>query len=105
MNYEHHEGSQATKPLPVDTTSSSTVVYIRKNIRQIEREDSMSGDTVTLWSYDEAEITHEDYELILTNSITANEDATCELSENTENAIAQLEQAICDLSEEILGGE
>lgn len=32
-----------------------------------------------------------------------NEDAVCELSETTEDSIAALEQAICDLSEEIGG--
>lgn len=32
------------------------------------------------------------------------EDATCELSETTEESVAALEQAICDLSEEIFGG-
>lgn len=32
-----------------------------------------------------------------------NEDAVCELSETTEDSIADLEQAICDLSEEIGG--
>lgn len=35
--------------------------------------------------------------------ITDNEDAVCELSETTEDSIAALEQAICDLSEEIGG--
>ena len=32
------------------------------------------------------------------------QDATCELSEIAEESIAALEQAICDLSEEIYGG-
>ena len=32
-----------------------------------------------------------------------NEDAMCELSETTDQSIAELEQAICDLSEEIGG--
>ena len=60
--YEHHEGSQAERPLEVDTISSSTVVYLRKNIEQITREDEMSGEEVTLWSYDEAELTPEEYD-------------------------------------------
>ena len=32
------------------------------------------------------------------------QDATCELSETTDESITSLEQAICDLSEEIFGG-
>ena len=57
--FTQHEGSQAEKPAEVDTTSSSTVVYVRKNIEQFTREED--GETVTLWRYDEAQMTREEY--------------------------------------------
>lgn len=64
--YNHHEGSQATRPSAVDTTSSSSVVYLRKNIQQIEKEDPETKEIITLWGYDEAVISHEEYEELLT---------------------------------------
>ena len=57
--FTHHEGSQAERPAEIDTTSSKTVVYIRKNIERISREEQ--GEVVELWSYDEAELTPEQY--------------------------------------------
>ena len=41
----------------------------------------------------------------INQGIIDSQDATCELSENMENSITELEQAMCDLSEEILGGK
>ena len=38
-----------------------------------------------------------------TEGVVGNEDAVCELSELVDASIAELEQAICDLSEEIGG--
>lgn len=43
----------------VDTTSSPSIVYLRKNIRREERQDDQG--TVEFWKYDEAELTPEDY--------------------------------------------
>lgn len=103
--YRKSEGSQAEKPKAIDTTSSSTVVYLRKNIQQEERE--YDGEKVKLWVYDEAILTHDEFEEYMAEvqqeGHAANEDAICELSETTEDSIAALEQAICDLSEEIGG--
>lgn len=59
--YTHHEGSQETKPATMDSTSSREVVYLRKNVERITREDPQTGDEVELWSYDEAELTPMEY--------------------------------------------
>jgi len=67
LNYELHEGSQAEKPATVDTTSSATVVYLRRNIQQITRADEMGE--VTLWQYEEARISHSEYEQFLAGQI------------------------------------
>lgn len=60
--HEVHDGRTA-KPLPLDTTSSSAVVYERRNIRQETREDTQGGGTraVTEWAYDQREYTREEY--------------------------------------------
>jgi hypothetical protein len=62
INFTHHEGSQAEEPLAIDTESSKDIVYLRRNIEQIERKDEQTGETVTLWGYEEAQLTREEYE-------------------------------------------
>ena len=53
-------GSQEQRPDVIDQTSSSKYVYLRRNIQRITRIEE-SGNPVTLWQYDEAVITHEEY--------------------------------------------
>lgn len=60
--YKYHEGSQSTKPLSIDTNSSKTVVYLRRNVEQITKTDPMSEEEITLWSYEEAVLTLDEYE-------------------------------------------
>lgn len=52
-------GTQQEKPLEVDTISSPSTVYLRKNIIQAEQK---SGDaTISVWEYEEAQLTPEEY--------------------------------------------
>lgn len=55
--------SQSTvKPELIDTTSSKSTVYLRKNIVEVERND-MNDDTSTIfYEYDEAKLTKEEYQ-------------------------------------------
>lgn len=62
--YKHIEGSQAERPLEIDTTSSKSVVYLRKNIERVEKEDEQ-GVKYEVWSYDEAKLTQAQYSLYL----------------------------------------
>lgn len=62
--YKHIEGSQAERPLEVDTTSSKSVVYLRKNIERVEHEDEQ-GNKYELWEYDEAQLTPDEYSIFL----------------------------------------
>ena len=48
-------------PQLVDITSSPTTVYLRKNIRAVDVEDEMTGNTRTEYHYDEAAITKDEY--------------------------------------------
>lgn len=38
-----------------------TTVYLRKNASQVEQKND-DGSTITLWQYDEAQLTHKQYE-------------------------------------------
>ena len=64
MTYQHVEGTQTTRPPEIDTTSSKSLVYIRRNITEVEKEDEQ-GNTYTVWEYDEARLTPEEYERYL----------------------------------------
>lgn len=59
MNWKEVEGFQTEKPAEIDTTSSPTTVYFRKNIREVPNE----GEG-THWKYDEAQIMRDDYNMI-----------------------------------------
>ena len=48
-------------PQLVDITSSPTTVYLRKNIKAVDVEDEMIGNTRTEYHYDEAAITKDEY--------------------------------------------
>lgn len=49
-------------PEAVDTTSSKTMVYLRRGIKEKQRTDEISGETMTYYEYEEAKLTHVEYE-------------------------------------------
>lgn len=53
-------GSQGEKPTVIDKESSERYVYLRRNIERI----TQTGDSgpISLWHYEEAVVTHEEYE-------------------------------------------
>ena len=64
--------SRVEEPAVIDTTSSATTVYERKNIRKESRDMSM-GDIpaviVTEWVYEQREYTQEEYAMMLSPAI------------------------------------
>lgn len=60
INYNKSESD--TMPEEIDTASSPTTVYLRKNIHAEERTDPETGDTRTVYVYDEAAIPRREYE-------------------------------------------
>ena len=85
-------GTQTEKPLEVDTCSSTNTVYLRKNITQVEVEDVVSKEKVTMWQYDERQMTpaeYAQYQMVQesTNTITAFQKQTV-IDEYTEELIA-----------------
>ena len=58
-------GTQQEKPEEIDKTSSPLTVYLRKNIKQVQRQiEGTDGEAriVTEWQYEEREMTVEEYE-------------------------------------------
>ena len=55
--------SRSERPADIDTTSSATTVYERRNIRQEACAMEMGGDPVqiTEWVYEQREYTQEEY--------------------------------------------
>ena len=62
MKLNYVKSSSSVKPDLIDTTSSKTTVYIRKNIIEKERIDNETGDSTTYYEYDEAKLTKEEYQ-------------------------------------------
>ena len=60
MNYVKSEST--IKPELIDTTSSKTTAYLRKNIIEKERIDKETGDSTTYYEYDEVKLTKEEYQ-------------------------------------------
>ena len=62
MKLNYIKSQSSVKPDLIDTTSSKTTVYIRKNIIEKERIDNETGDSTTYYEYDEAKLTKEEYQ-------------------------------------------
>lgn len=58
-------GDINNKPALVDTTSSPTTVYLRRNIEEVEVTDDMGDEPVTRkqWKYEERTCTHDEYNI------------------------------------------
>ena len=83
MNWKKAESAE--RPAELDTTSSKTVNYVRKNITEVEREQP-DGSKMTMYEYDELEVPKADWLLFNEMSesatrITDVEDAVIELAE------------------------
>ena len=48
-------------PDVVDMTSSKTTVYLRRGIKEKQRTDETSGESMTYYEYEEAKLTQEEY--------------------------------------------
>lgn len=90
MQYVRVESFSETRPLEVDTTSSQTAVYLRKNIETIPNEEGEG----THWIFDELKLTKEQYQNYL--------DVSTVVSDNTDEAIFEMAQMIDENSEAIL---
>lgn len=58
-----YKSESTIRPDTVDTTSSKTVVFLRRNIKEVTRTDE-EGET-TVFEYEETKLTKEEYEKYL----------------------------------------
>lgn len=65
MKLNYIKSQSVNYPDLVDTTSSKTVVYLRKNIIELTNYDVESNENVSYYEYEEAKLTKEEYELYL----------------------------------------
>ena len=61
------------RPLDVDEVSSSTSVYLAKNIVEKQREDK-DGETVTYYEYQSAVLSKAEYNMYLTEKLQSDVD-------------------------------
>ena len=60
MKIQYQKSESVTPPLVLDTSSSKTSVYIRKNIEKKQR-TSDDGEVFDYYEYDEAKLTMEEW--------------------------------------------
>ena len=80
MKLEFYKSSSSVKPELIDTTSSKKVVYIRQNIVEVQKDDTV------FYKYDEAKLTKAEYEEYL------KELGATDVSETIENLKAENKQ-------------
>lgn len=61
MEIHYVKSESLNKPELIDDYSSKYVTYIRKNVVQKQVEDEMTGESHTVYEYDEAKLTKADY--------------------------------------------
>lgn len=61
MEIHYVKSESLNKPELIDDYSSNHVTYIRKNVVQKQVEDEMTGESHTVYEYDEAKLTKADY--------------------------------------------
>ncbi len=65
MKLNYRKSQSSIKPELIDTTSSKTSVYLRKNIVEKTEFDEINGKEYTFYEYDECKLTKAEYEQYL----------------------------------------
>lgn len=65
MKLKYQKSESTIYPEIIDTTSSKTVVYLRKNISEKWVEDEETSEGHIIYEYDEAKLTKPEYEQYL----------------------------------------
>ena len=103
LNWYESEGTQDIAPDPVNLNWSEILVYLHRNVRRVTKTNSITGEIYEVWQYDEAQLTRSDYAIYLAEQamggVEESQIATCELSEELDERITEIETALCDLSE------
>ena len=62
MKLNYIKSQSSVKPELIDTTSSKSTVYLRKNIIEVEKTNENDDTSATFYEYDEAKLTKEEYQ-------------------------------------------
>ena len=62
MKLNYIKSQSSVKPDLIDTTSSKSTVYLRKNIVENKKIDEMSGEETAFYEYEEAKLTKQEYQ-------------------------------------------
>ena len=87
MSWKISENSNNIKPAEIDTTSSRVYNYIRRNFVEVQSYDENGDEIGTHWRYEENKVRKEDWETYQQVAVNTSE-------------IADIEDALCDLSKE-----
>ena len=103
LNYIKSQSS--IKPELIDTTSSKTTVYLRKNIIEIEKTNESDDTTTIFYEYDEAKLTKEEYqeylkELEATDALQTIEYLKAE-NQSLSERISMLTDCLLEMSEAV----
>lgn len=109
MILEYYTAQSDVTPALVDTTSSQKYNYIRRNIKEVEKEDP-DGSKYTIYEYEEAKLTKVDYAIYLVDQTSGEANtqaqlAIAELAEQQETDKSELQEAIAELAEIITAAE
>lgn len=74
MNLTYKKSESTAYPQLIDTTSSKTTVYIRRNVVEKKRTDEITGDTYIYYEYEEVKVPKIEYEKYLCDKVRADVD-------------------------------
>ena len=105
MKLNFIKSQSSVKPDLVDTTSSKSTVYLRKNIVEVEKTNENDDTSTTFYEYDEAKLSKEEYqeylkELDMTNTLRAIEDLK-EENKSLSEQVTMLTDCLLEVSEMI----
>lgn len=107
MILNYNTAMSSNKPDAIDDTSSSTVVYIRKNITETTTTDSETEESITMYTYEEAKVNKSDYELYKTEilkdiEISELNDQVTSLNDQISSLESVIEELIGDVIPSII---
>lgn len=94
MILNFYNSQSTSKPLQLDETSSKKVVYIRRNISETTKTND-NDESYTIYNYEEAKISKEDYELYKTEILKDIE--ICDLKDQISSLETTLDQLLSEV--------
>lgn len=76
-------------PSEIDDTSSAVYTYVRKNVREEQRTDEMTDDTITVYVFEEIKLPKDVFEIF-------------RMQTDTEDRVTDVEDIIADM---LFGGD